>query len=206
MSSSSRFTGAALVTVAACAFSAKAVIIKLAYRHGVDPVTLLALRMLISAPFFLALGLWSARGEHVMPLTRPDWRAVVLLGMMGYYLASLCDFIGLQYITAALERLVLFLYPTMVLLLAAIFFKRKVTRRDLVALALSYGGIVLVVAHDFSLSAPTSRWVRSGCFSPRFSMPAICWEAAGTSSALEACDSRAMPRWFLAWAWWGTSL
>jgi len=152
MSSSSRLTGAALVTVAACAFSAKAVIIKLAYRHGVDPVTLLALRMLISAPFFLVLGLWASRGEHVMPLSRPDWRAVVLLGMMGYYLASLCDFIGLQYITAALERLVLFLYPTMVLLLAAIFFKRRVTRRDIAALALSYGGIVLVVAHDFSLS------------------------------------------------------
>lgn len=151
MASRQRLTGAALVTVAAVAFSAKAVIIKLAYRHGVDPVTLLTLRMLISAPFFLALGLWSARGPDVVPLTLPDWKAVVILGAMGYYLASLCDFIGLQYISAALERLVLFLYPTLVLLLAAIFYKRIVTHRDLVALALSYGGIFLVFANDLSL-------------------------------------------------------
>lgn len=151
MASSERLTGAALVTVAAVAFSAKAVIIKLAYRHGVDPVTLLTLRMLISAPFFLALGLWAARGSDVVPLKRADWKAVVILGAMGYYLASLFDFIGLQYISAALERLVLFLYPTMVLLLAAIFYKRIVTHRDLVALALSYGGIFLVFANDLSL-------------------------------------------------------
>ncbi len=144
---SERITGAALVTVAAVAFSAKAVIIKLAYRHGVDPLTLLTLRMLISAPFFLAHGLWSARGA-VEPLTIPDWRAVVILGLMGYYLASLFDFIGLQYISAALERLVLFLYPTFVLLLAALIFKRRVTRRDLMALGLCYGGIVLVLAND----------------------------------------------------------
>ena len=151
MASSRRLTGALLVTVAAVAFSAKAVIIKLAYRHGVDPVTLLTLRMLISAPFFLVLGLWSARGAAVAPLTRADWRAVVFLGMLGYYLASLFDFLGLQYISAALERLVLFLYPTFVLLLAAFLFKRRVTRRDVMALALSYGGIVLVFANDLSL-------------------------------------------------------
>jgi drug/metabolite transporter (DMT)-like permease len=151
MVSSERLTGAALVTVAAVAFSAKAVIIKLAYRHGVDPLTLLTLRMLISAPFFLALGLWAARGADVQPLTGPDWRAVTVLGLMGYYLASLLDFIGLQYISAAHERPLLFLYPTFVLLLAAMIYKRRVTRRDLVALALSYGGIVLVFANDFSL-------------------------------------------------------
>ena len=147
---SQRLTGAALVTVAAVAFSAKAVIIKLAYRHGVDPVTLLTLRMLLSAPFFMMLGAWAAHGKGVVPLTGADWRAVAGLGLIGYYLASLFDFIGLQYITAALERLVLFLYPTFVLLLAAAFFGRRVTRRDLVALALSYGGIVLVFANDLS--------------------------------------------------------
>lgn len=150
MTSSERITGAVLVTIAAIAFSGKAIIIKLAYRHGVDPVTLLTLRMLLSAPFFLALGLWAARGD-VQPLTPADWRSVVLLGLMGYYLASLFDFFGLQYITAALERLVLFLYPTFVLLLAAMFFGRRITRRDLLALALSYGGIVLVFANDLSL-------------------------------------------------------
>ena len=93
MVSSERLTGAALVAVAAVAFSAKAVIIKLAYRHGVDPVTLLTLRMMISAPFFLALGLWAARGADVKPLAASDWRAVAVLGLMGYYLASLFDFL-----------------------------------------------------------------------------------------------------------------
>ncbi len=154
MVSSERLTGAALVAVAAVAFSGKAVIIKLAYRHGVDPVTLLTLRMLISAPFFVALGWWAARGPDLQPLTAGDWRAVVVLGLMGYYLSSLLDFIGLQYITAALERLVLFLYPTFVLLLAALIHKRAVTGRDLAALGLSYGGIVLVFVNDLSVQGP----------------------------------------------------
>lgn len=151
MDRSSRLAGAALVAIAAIAFSGKAVIIKLAYRHGVDAVTLLALRMLFSAPLFAALGWWATRGPGVKPLSPRDRLLVVGLGLLGYYLASLFDFLGLQYISAALERLVLFLYPTLVMLLAAMFFGRRITGRDLVALALSYSGIVLVFANDLSL-------------------------------------------------------
>lgn len=141
----------ALVAIAAVAFSGKAIIIKLAYRHGVDAVTLLALRMLFSAPLFMILGWWASRGADHAPLSSADRRAVAGLGLLGYYLASLFDFMGLQYISAALERLVLFLYPTLVMLLAAAFHGRGITRRDIVALALSYGGIVLVFANDLSV-------------------------------------------------------
>ena len=143
-----RLAGAALVAVAAVAFSGKAIIIKLAYRHGVDAITLLALRMLFSAPLFLALGLWASRGSGAAPIARRDWAAIVGLGFVGYYLASLFDFLGLEHITAALERLVLFLNPTFVVLISAALFGRAITRRDVTALVLSYLGIVLVFAND----------------------------------------------------------
>ena len=97
---------------AAAAFSVKAILVKLAYRHGVDAVTLLTLRMLFSAPFFLFIAWWWARDGALSKLSRREWAAVAALGLLGYYLASLFDFLGLQYITAALERLVLYLYPT----------------------------------------------------------------------------------------------
>src|SRR6186997_2885049 len=95
-----RVTGALMVVTAAIAFSAKAVIIKLAYRHGVDAVTLLALRMLFSAPLFAILAWWAVRDPAVVPLPPADLRAVMILGLIGYYLASYFDFLGLQHITA----------------------------------------------------------------------------------------------------------
>ncbi|MBX3673921.1 MAG: DMT family transporter [Burkholderiales bacterium] len=145
-----RLAGVALVVFSAIAFSAKAVIIKLAYRHGVDAVTLLALRMAMSAPFFVAIAWWASREEGAAPLAPADWRAVVFLGIVGYYLASLFDFLGLQYITAALERLVLFLYPTFVVLISAAMYGRRITGRDVAALAVSYAGIALVFANDLA--------------------------------------------------------
>ena len=117
-------------------FSFKAILIKLAYAwHPVDAVTLLALRMLFSAPFFVAMAWWAGRRPEATPIARRDWRALVWLGFIGYYLASLLDFMGLVYITASLERLVLFLYPTMVVLLSALLRGRPITRRAVVALA-----------------------------------------------------------------------
>ena len=144
----SRLAGALMVVVAAIAFSGKAVIIKLAYRHGVDAVTLLALRMLFSAPLFAVLAWWAARGPGVRPLPGPDLRSVLALGLVGYYLASYFDFLGLQHITAALERLLLFIHPTFVLILSALLFRRRVTGRDGMAVALSYLGIGLVFGND----------------------------------------------------------
>jgi len=137
-----------MVALAAVAFSGKAIIIKLAYRHGVDAVTLLALRMLFSAPLFVALAVWDARREKRAPLSRRDLGAIAALGFVGYYLASYFDFLGLQYVTAALERLLLFIHPTFVLLLSAMLFKRRITSRDVVAVVLSYIGIGLVFGHD----------------------------------------------------------
>lgn len=136
-----------MVMLAAIAFSGKAIIIKLAYRHDVDPITLLALRMVMSAPLFLAVAWWATRGT-VQPLSGEDRRNIVLLGFVGYYLSSYFDFLGLQHITAALERLLLYLNPTFVLLLAAIVFKRQITRRDVLAIVLSYMGILLVFGND----------------------------------------------------------
>lgn len=150
----SRLTGVALLVIASLGFSGKAVIIKLAYRYGVDAVTLLALRMLFSAPLFALIAWWTGQSEGVEPLTGGERSAVVALGLVGYYLASLFDFIGLQFITVALERLVLYLYPTIVMLLAAVFLGRRITPLDVLALGLSYGGIVLVFLHDLGVQGP----------------------------------------------------
>ena len=159
----SRLAGAAMVVCAATAFSGKAVIIKLGYRYGVDAVTLLALRMIFSAPFFVLLGWWANRSSRAQPLSKPDIRAIAILGLIGYWLASYFDFIGLQYITAGLERLLLFVHPTFVVLFSALLFKRQVTRRDVAAILLSYLGIALAVGHDFATQpgnvALGSAWV-----------------------------------------------
>jgi drug/metabolite transporter (DMT)-like permease len=141
-----RLTGIALVFAAAVGFSTKAILVKLAYRHAVDAVTLLALRMAFSLPFFLIMGLWSGIRSADAALERRDWWVVLGLGLLGYYLASFLDFLGLQYISAGLERLVLFLYPTLVILLSALFFRRRIRPVEIAALILSYAGIVLVVS------------------------------------------------------------
>jgi drug/metabolite transporter (DMT)-like permease len=133
-------------------FSFKAILIKLAYAwHPLDAVTLLTLRMLFSVPFFVAMAWWAGRQPDAGPLTKRDWRALIGLGFVGYYLGSLLDFTGLMYITAALERLVLYLYPTMVLVLSVVLHRRPVTGREVTALALSYAGIAIVFAHDLNL-------------------------------------------------------
>ena len=121
-------TGTLLVAVAAIAFSGKAVIIKLAYRYGVDAVTLLALRMLFSAPFFALLGWWAARRRTFNRSSARDLRHDAwALGLVGYYLASYFDFLGLQYVTAALERLLLFIHPRSSCSFSAVLFSRRIT-------------------------------------------------------------------------------
>jgi drug/metabolite transporter (DMT)-like permease len=134
-------------------FSFKAILIKLAYRAApVDPVALLTLRMIYSAPFFIVMAWWAGRAPEARPIERPDALRLIGLGFIGYYLSSLLDFMGLQYISASLERLVLFLYPTIVVLLSAVFLRQPVTRRAMAALALSYAGIALAVWHDIRVS------------------------------------------------------
>lgn len=142
-------SGLLLAGMGAIAASGKAVIVKLAYRHGADATTLLALRMLIAFPFFIAMGLWAAR--RAQPLSRGDRGRVVLLGFSGYYLSSYLDFLGLQYISATLERLILYLSPTLVVLIALVVLKHKPTRTQVAALLVSYLGVLLAFGHDIQL-------------------------------------------------------
>jgi drug/metabolite transporter (DMT)-like permease len=142
--------GLLLAVAGSVAFSGKAIIVKLAYRHGVDAVTLLMYRMLLSLPVFLALAWWSGRGKPA--LSRRDWLGIVGLGFCGYYLASYLDFWGLFYISASLERLILYLNPTLVLVLGVLLHGRRISRRQGVAMAISYSGVLLVFGHEASLA------------------------------------------------------
>jgi drug/metabolite transporter (DMT)-like permease len=143
-------TGVLLVAIGAIAFSGKAIIVKLGFRHGADAVTLLALRMAVALPFFLLMGAWAARRAPALAVG--DRRRIVALGFFGYYLASLLDFLGLAYISATLERVILYLTPTFVLLLGALLAHRRPTRRQLVALAISYAGVLLAFGHDLHVA------------------------------------------------------
>jgi len=140
--------GLALALVGAIAFSGKAIVAKLMYRHGVDAVTVIFLRMALAMPFFLAMAWWAGRGQA--PLTRRDKRMVLVLGFTGYYLASFLDFAGLQYVTASLERLILYLNPTLVLALSVVLFGKRVSLRQLAAIGVSYAGVILVFGHELS--------------------------------------------------------
>lgn len=138
------------------AFSAKAIIVKLAYRHGVDAVTLIMYRMLFALPFFAAMAWWASRGQA--PLTRKDWWGVLWLGITGYYLASYLDFAGLAYISASLERLILYLNPTLVLLLGWAVYGRGIRWRQALGMAVSYCGVVLVFGREVHLQGANAAW------------------------------------------------
>lgn len=130
-------------------FSLRPILIRLSYELGADPITLLALRMVFSLPFFLAVALWTRRGSaERRRLSGREFAAVAGLGLLGYYLASFLDFLGLQYVSAALGRLLIFLYPTFVVMLSALFLKRPPNPRELVALAVTYGGVALVLSEQ----------------------------------------------------------
>jgi drug/metabolite transporter (DMT)-like permease len=142
-------SGVILALAGSIAFSGKAIIVKLGYRYGVDAVTLLMYRMLLALPFFLLLSWWSSRGKT--PLSRAQWLQVLFLGFMGYYLASFLDFAGLQYISASLERLILYLNPTIVMLMGWFLWKKTISKRQWMAFVLSYCGVLLVFGHEVKL-------------------------------------------------------
>jgi drug/metabolite transporter (DMT)-like permease len=142
-------TGLFLAILGSIAFSGKAIIVKLAYRYGVDAVTLIMYRMLFALPIFAVMAWWASRGKDA--LTRNDWLGIFGLGFTGYYLASFLDFAGLAYISAALERLILYLNPTLVLLLGWFLYKKRMSSLQIWAMALSYAGILLVFGHEINI-------------------------------------------------------
>jgi drug/metabolite transporter (DMT)-like permease len=145
---SHRRSGLILAAMGAIGFSGKAIIAKLAYRHGVDAITVVMLRMLLALPMFVLLAWWAGRGKPA--LVARDFWAILGLGFCGYYLASTLDFAGLQFISASFERLILYLNPTLVLILGVVWFKHRVTGHQLFAMGLSYCGVVLVFGHELS--------------------------------------------------------
>jgi len=147
--------GLLLAVLSAAAFSFKAIFVKLGLAHGADAVTLLALRMAFALPVFLFMA-WRCGASG---LTRRDWLWLAALGLSGYYLSSLFDFLGLQYISAGLERLILFTYPTLVLVFSALFLGQKITRSALGALLLCYAGIGLAVSHDLTFAGASRNLV-----------------------------------------------
>jgi drug/metabolite transporter (DMT)-like permease len=147
-------SGLLLAVAGAIAFSGKAIIVKLSYLQGVDAATVIMYRMLFALPFFVAMGVWAERQAIARenPLTRRDVIDIVGLGFVGYYLSSYLDFLGLQYITASLERLILYLNPTLVMLLGWAVYKKPMQPIRVLAMAISYSGVLLVFSHELSLT------------------------------------------------------
>ncbi|MFT4998840.1 MAG: drug/metabolite transporter (DMT)-like permease [Flavobacteriales bacterium] len=143
--------GIAMVVGGALLFSAKAVFVKLAYQYNIDPTSLMTLRMLICAPIYLFIAYRCTRTTPLSSLSSGLITKILLSGLMGYYLASFLDLSGLRYITANLERLILYTYPSIVLIITAVRYKRSLHLGELVCLAASYGGIALVFGTDMTL-------------------------------------------------------
>jgi drug/metabolite transporter (DMT)-like permease len=155
-----RAWGVAFALVGVLAFSFRPILIKLSYAaHPVSPVTLLFLRMALSAPFFLVIGWWLRNQQP--KLTPRDWAAIAGLGFLGYYAASFLDFIGLQWVGAGAGRLILYLFPTLVVLLSFLFLRKAPTWREGIALGLSYAGIALVVSNRIA-ATPEGRFFAFG--------------------------------------------
>ncbi|NYT65087.1 DMT family transporter [Alcaligenaceae bacterium] len=148
------WVGFILAGLGAILFSAKAIVAKFLYRYGVDALTVIGFRMMLGLPFFAAVAWVQARRARlglIPKLSLKESLQLSFLGFIGYYLSSYLDFIGLQYISAGLERLILFLSPTFVLLISAFYLKRSVSSGQWLALAISYLGVVFVFLQDLSL-------------------------------------------------------
>lgn len=146
--------GLLFAILAACGFAAKAIFAKMAYRYGVDGVTLVTMRLLLVIPLLLFFRLFQRRVTQ--PLSRLDKGWLILLGLLGYYLSSLFDFLGLETVSASVERMILCLYPTMTVLLSAWLTHTPISRPTRNALLLSYSGMVLVLVPD--LQSAQAQW------------------------------------------------
>jgi len=142
-----------LILFGSICFSSKAIVVKLAYYEPIDSLSLLGLRMLFSLPLFLIAGLYK---KATTSISQKDWIKMALVGITGFYGASYLDFLGLQYISASLERLILYVYPSLVLLISALFLKKKITRIQLISLLVTYVGIAIVFSGKMSTVGNTN--------------------------------------------------
>jgi drug/metabolite transporter (DMT)-like permease len=156
--------GSIFVLLGAVFVSTKAIFVKLAYQYSIDSVSLLTLRMAFSVPFFVLIAIWSLRKKknRASPLTRKEWFLIILMGLFGYYFASLFDFIGLKYISASFERIILYLYPTLVLLISLIFLKKKIHNIQLIAVGLTYFGVGLAFWENLQNHIGDHVWLGTG--------------------------------------------
>jgi drug/metabolite transporter (DMT)-like permease len=150
--------GLLLAVSGVLAFSMRPVVIKAAYTFGVDAVTLILLRMVFSLPFFLGMAAWSGWRGGRARISGRDWALTLGLGVLGYYAASFLDFLGLQYVSAGVGRLLLFLYPTIVVVLSALFLGKRIGVREVVSLAVSYAGVGLVVSSELATGGAAFGW------------------------------------------------
>jgi drug/metabolite transporter (DMT)-like permease len=145
-------TGIALALIGAVLFSTKAIFVKLAYRDAhIDAVTLLAWRMIFSVPFFVIAAFASSTRASNTKFTSKEWVYIALIGCLGYYVSSLLDFLGLQYVSASIERLILFIYPTLVLVMSAVLFRVKIKSVQWLAVAITYTGLAVAFASEVTV-------------------------------------------------------
>lgn len=150
------YYGAMLVLLSSIFASSKAIMAKLAYVYHIDTASLIALRMAFAMPFLVGLGWWAIRQKPPGTMTAKDWVFLVILATVGGYGSMWLNFEGLHYVSAGLERVILFLYPTLVVVMSAVFFKHHITRREWLAMITSYAGVILVVWHDVEFAALNS--------------------------------------------------
>lgn len=149
--------GVALALIGAICFSTKAIFVKLAYRDTVvDAISLLALRMIFSLPFFVVSAYASSSKQSNVKFTPRQWVSVAVIGCLGYYVSSLLDFLGLQYVTAGIERLILFIYPTLVMLMSSLIFKERIKPIQWLALAITYIGLLIAFFSEVDLQSTQS--------------------------------------------------
>jgi drug/metabolite transporter (DMT)-like permease len=157
--------GIAIALCGAVLFSTKAIFVKLAYRDArVDALTLLALRMVFSIPFFLGAATISSNKTTNVKFTGMQWFYVALIGCLGYYVSSLLDFLGLQFVSAGIERLILFIYPTLTLLMSAVIFKEKIKPLQWLALVVTYFGLAIAFFGEMDFSSPLNNNFLYGSF------------------------------------------
>ena len=139
-------------------FSTKAIMAKLAYQYEIDHLSLLLLRMVFALPIYLAIGFWYKPKTKLAPPSRKDFIGVITAGVVGYYLASLYDFKGLQYISASLERLILFTYPTLVILISRFILRQPITKNQYLGVVLTYIGMIIIFGNEIFLAPEANYW------------------------------------------------